>query len=68
MFTGNALEENRCVRCQAVLIDLNAKWHMCSKCIKETENDMKRIHARKKEDKDIPQRKKMWIPMLAKKK
>lgn len=64
MFSGNRLEENKCIRCGAPLIDLNAKWNMCTACIRQTEEDFKKMKARKKYDEGSPKRKKMWIPML----
>lgn len=67
MFEGNRLEEGRCIVCGEKLIDLNAKWHMCTKHIKETEEFFRKKKARKKEEKDSPKRKKVWIPMLARK-
>ena len=64
---GNYLEEDKCLRCGTPLIDLNAKWHMCTVCIKQTEEDFKKFRQRKKEDEGSPNRKKMWIQMLGRK-
>ena len=67
MFEGNRLEEGRCIRCGAKLIDLNSKWHMCTECIKQTQTDIRKMAAKKKVDKGSPRLKKVWIPMLGRK-
>ena len=65
---GNRLTENKCIRCGGVLIVEKPKWNMCSVCIGVTEEDFIRIRKRKEADKDSPKRKKLWVPMLARKK
>lgn len=44
---GNRLLNNECIRCGDPLIDLNGKWHMCSLCIKNTEEDLCRVKQQK---------------------
>jgi hypothetical protein len=68
---GDRIEENKCIRCGADLVtppEEPPKWHMCTECIKLTQEHFVKMRARKEEDKDTPQRRKMWIPMLARKK
>lgn len=59
---SNRLEVNECVRCGGPLVELNPKWHMCSKCIKEVEEDFKEMRAQAKNRKNTKLRHKMWMP------